>query len=157
MKATVVEHTVWVIDTLCWRCTSSVRVELAFSSLKCYVTFGTQGRTCDLPVGLDIWDKVVSSPFSSSMVQWDWPEWFISSMLPGRVHRVRWSPHWSIGDEWFSRLIHWPISRSNSEPSATLPGHWRSKPCKTSNITVYLKNFLNSKNVFTTWKWEMQF
>lgn len=75
MKATVVEHTVWVIDTLCWRCTSSVRVALAFSSLKCYVTYGTQGRTCDLPVGLDIWDKVVSSPFSSSMVQWDWPNY----------------------------------------------------------------------------------
>ena len=25
MKATVVEHTVWVIDTLCWRCTSNWR------------------------------------------------------------------------------------------------------------------------------------
>lgn len=36
MKAPGVEHTVWVIDTLCSRCAWPVRVELAFSSLKCY-------------------------------------------------------------------------------------------------------------------------
>ena len=85
MKAAVVEHTVCGIDTVSWSCAWSSRFELAFPSPKCYFVPGTQGRMCDLPVGLDIWDKVVSIPFSSSRVEWSRSVWFGPSSVTVRL------------------------------------------------------------------------